>query len=60
MTFETIKDCAYFILILLVVIIMFGNAFYTLQGTSSGSIDGTGSKIWPEAFKNDFIDSAFS
>ena len=30
MIFETIKDCAYFILILTGAILMFGNTFYTL------------------------------
>ena len=59
MVFETIKDCAYFIMILLAAIVMFGNAFYTLQGIDSGIIDGKEGQIWQDFFGHKFGDAAF-
>ena len=60
MIFETVKDCAYFILILLAAVLMFGHAFYTLQGIPSVNGDGEEGQIWPRAFGNKFVDAAFS
>ena len=59
MIFETVKDCAYFILILLACILMFGNAFYTLQGIDKDK-NGEDFEIWGEAFGHKFTDAAFS
>ena len=60
MIFETIKDCAYFILILMGAILMFGNAFYTLQGVPSVDSEGEAGQIWDDYFGNKFIDATFA
>ena len=60
MVFETVKDCAYFILVIMVVILMFGNAFYTLQGIDSVSSTGEVGQIWQDYFGHKFLDATFA
>ena len=57
---ETVKDCAYFILILLAAFLMFGNAFYTLQGTPFVNDEGEEGQIWDDYFSLKFLDTAFA
>lgn len=61
MIIQTLYDCAYFIIIFLVSVLMFGNAYYALQGIpSQPNEDGSEYVIWPKAFEQPFVDSVFS
>lgn len=61
MIIQTLYDCAYFIIIFLVSVLMFGNAYYALQGIpSEPNEDGSEYVIWPKSFEKPFVDSVFS